>query len=186
MGKLYSFVHLLLWREPGLDDSWPFWIGIPCHCKSFSIVQDGLQKSSEQTTRGWENNPHGHIETRANAAYWNRIKKSLKRAVTLSLVPSASCCTLLFWIWLSFLRALKFCCLEGHLCRTDVFFQLKGSFSLTSFPWHSIRREPWTSSCLPPQLWLTLLSFVYQNSSVWSICTVYIPSNSSWAMGYTL
>lgn len=54
-------------------------------------------ESAEQTIRGLENKPHGPVEVKANAAYWNRIKKSLKRAVTLSLVPSASCCILLYW-----------------------------------------------------------------------------------------
>lgn len=74
-----------------------FALGIPCHCKPFSAVQDGLLNLQSRPIRGLENKPHGPVEVKANAAYWNRIKKSLKPAVTLSLDPSASCCTLLYW-----------------------------------------------------------------------------------------
>lgn len=73
-----------------------FALGIPCHCKPF-CCSGWAAESAEQTIRGLENKPHGPVEVKANAAYRNRIKKSLKPAVTLSLVPSASCCALLYW-----------------------------------------------------------------------------------------
>lgn len=72
-------------------------LGTPCYCKPFNAVHDGLLNLQSRPIRGLENKAQGPVEVNANAAYWNRIKKSLKPAVTLALVPSTSCCTLLYW-----------------------------------------------------------------------------------------
>lgn len=135
MGKTCSFTFMkgawVRWQLALLD-----WNSTPLH-----IIQHRsgwAAKATEKTIRGLENKPHGCIEVRANAAYWNRIKKSLKPAVALSPGPSSSCCSLLCPDDSASWEPLSLCGLEGCLYRTDVFFQLKGSFSLTSFPWHSI------------------------------------------------
>lgn len=137
---VYLFIFIL-WGKCGLDDSWFFCSWNSMSLQNTECCSGWAAESAAETMRGFGNKPHGPIEVKAKAAYLNRIKKSLKLGLLCfwSRVPAAVSCFTghdsASW------GPLSPCCLERLLCRTDVFFKLKDSFSLTSLPWHSILRS---------------------------------------------